>query len=608
MSISRRWLALVVALFCLPLFVDLGRADVQDDEAIYSFGVDRLLESGDWLAPKSSPHEDAAFLEKPPLKFWIVGLPIQFGLLPHNEFGLRFWDALFGGLAFLYVFAVGSRLAGPVCGGVAVLILFVHFPLLFDHGLRTNNMEAALFLSYCGGLFHVLEWGRLTSGADRARPDAATAGGRHAVAAGLYFVLGFMTKFVAAAFLPLVAGAAVLLLPAYRAALWREWRVWAKVGALIVALAAPWFVYAHLRFGSDLWQVILGEHVYTRFTAYLDPEHLHPWYYYPSEMYQRFTDSGAEVLVIGGLLLLTVQAIRRRSFDGTVILLWLLVPPFLISLGTSKLYHYAYPFLPPLALAGGYLASFILALAPVPLSRAWLALDAFADKTMPRFVAAFRRPAVRALCLTLAVASIAVAVVTLVVGPIRITMRGTDVFRSSGVFRPSVSAILFGVLAGAGHGASRAVVAVLVASMLPLPAYRVSLTRLGAGQAPKRDASDCVRRVEAALPPPARGLYLDLPDRAIGHPLNYYFRRVRPWTRPAESSAASLERYLYDPAERRPILVWGPTYQAFRRGPGPAAAHVPSPAMVAFDHDVLLLLPGPYAVCGADAAVGGETR
>jgi len=110
MSLSRPWLALVLALFCLPLFIGLGREDVRDDEAIYSFAVERVLETGDWLEPKSIPNETWAFLEKPPLKFWIVAAPIRFGLLPHNEFGFRFWDALFGALSFIYVFLIGSRL------------------------------------------------------------------------------------------------------------------------------------------------------------------------------------------------------------------------------------------------------------------------------------------------------------------------------------------------------------------------------------------------------------------------------------------------------------------------------------------------------------------
>ena len=89
MTSTRVWAFLAAALFCVPLAFGLGRGDLRGDEGIYSFGVDRILESGDWLAPKSSPHEDDAFLEKPPLKFWIVAAPIALGILPHDEFGLR---------------------------------------------------------------------------------------------------------------------------------------------------------------------------------------------------------------------------------------------------------------------------------------------------------------------------------------------------------------------------------------------------------------------------------------------------------------------------------------------------------------------------------------
>ena len=105
MNVSRPWLALVLFLFCLPLFIGLRSLDLETDEAIYSFGVDRILEVGEWLQPKSSPSETAVFLEKPPLKFWIVGLPMKWGWLPANEFGMRFWDAVMGSVAFLYVFA-----------------------------------------------------------------------------------------------------------------------------------------------------------------------------------------------------------------------------------------------------------------------------------------------------------------------------------------------------------------------------------------------------------------------------------------------------------------------------------------------------------------------
>ena len=47
----RLWLAAVVLLFCAPLFTGLRNRDLENDEAIYSFAVDRIVEVGDWLQP-----------------------------------------------------------------------------------------------------------------------------------------------------------------------------------------------------------------------------------------------------------------------------------------------------------------------------------------------------------------------------------------------------------------------------------------------------------------------------------------------------------------------------------------------------------------------------
>ena len=148
----RRWLAAVLVFFCLPLFVNLGTTDLDNDEAIYSFAVDRMVASGDWVVPRMIATADGPFLEKPPLKFWTVAFPIRAGWLPADEFGLRFWDALFGAASFVYVFLIGAWLLNPLCGFISVLFLFAHAPLLFSHGLRSNTMDSALVLAYCGGI------------------------------------------------------------------------------------------------------------------------------------------------------------------------------------------------------------------------------------------------------------------------------------------------------------------------------------------------------------------------------------------------------------------------------------------------------------------------
>jgi 4-amino-4-deoxy-L-arabinose transferase-like glycosyltransferase len=602
------------------LFVGLGRTDVGHDEAIYTFSVDRILEIGDWLTPKSSPNEDVPFLEKPPLKFWIVAAPIRFGLLPHNEFGTRFWDALFGGVAFLYIFLVGVRLAGPICGAVALLVLFVHWPLLFDHGLRSNNMEAALFLSYCGGIFHFLEWARRpvrrepltlrpspaagSNPGSHSEPAVAAGVGEperrawaHPVAVGLYFVLGFMTKFVAAIFLPMIIGLAALVFRGPRRRLFREWRVWAGVGALCAVTVLPWFAYANIRFGAFFWEVILTQHVYTRFHTFLNPVHVQPWSYYPTQMFQRFGDSGSQWLVVAGLTLLVFQAIRRRWLEGTVVVLWLLLPVSLISFGTSKLYHYAYPFLPPAALGAGYLAALVVMLAPAPLDRVLHRIYGAVATRMPAAVRVSRRPAARVVCLAVAGAAAAVAVATVIFGRVHLSVGETMLFKSSGVVRPGIVLLLFGLLGGAGRRASAIAVVLFVMSVLPHQAYRDSLPRLTLDQHPLRNASDCLVRLQSAMGNPAPGLYVDVPGEFMSHPLYYYFRRVRPWTRAEAGDPALIRQTLDDPSRARPMLLWDATYRAFMNSQPSRPA---SPPMIALP-DVVLLLPGPYASCSDSA-------
>jgi 4-amino-4-deoxy-L-arabinose transferase-like glycosyltransferase len=566
MNARRAGLALVIVAFCLPLFVGLGKGDLQTDEAIYSFSVDRMLESGDWLAPKASPYEDAPFLEKPPLKLWMVALPIRLGLLPHDEFGLRFWDAVLGAIAFLYVYAIGCRLAGPMCGGVAVATLFAFGPLLFEHGLRGNNMEAPLLLCYCGGMYHYLR-----------AVSEKTGVARQAIAVSLYFVLGFMTKFVAALFLPLVLGVATLLIPTYRRSVLREWRAWLVAKVLGIALIVPWFAYAYHRFGSLLWDIMVKMHVYTRMTSYLEPQHVQPWWYYWVNVYRGFWFSDSAWLVIAGFLLLALQTVRRRWPDGLLLLLWFAIPMILISFGTSKLIHYAYPFLPPLALAAGYLAALAAMLVP-----AWLGRLAKA-----------RGPLV-----VIAAVATAIVVATWLSGEMRITLGGL-VIRNAEVVRPALVALFAAVLATGWRAAPKFAAPVLVLALLPVSAYAATLNRLNVDVAPIRNARDCLLSVESAAGAASVGLYVDVPDYLMGHPVYYYLRQVRPWTRGVSKGPVRIAPFLVDPSAARPILITGERYREFLDGAtdGVPVDYQKAAAPIVTFADNWLLLPGRFGAC-----------
>ena len=122
------------------------------------------------------------------------------------------------------------------------------------------------------------------------------------LAVTLYFVLGFMTKFVAVLFLPLVLAVATLLIPEYRKKVRENWLLWVGAKILAIALCAPWFIYSQIRFGSQLWETILGEHVFRRMTGFLDPTHVHPWSWYIQSMWQEFVNERMQWLIAAGLL------------------------------------------------------------------------------------------------------------------------------------------------------------------------------------------------------------------------------------------------------------------------------------------------------------------
>ena len=614
MKVSRPWLAVVFALFALPLFVGLGRLDLRGDEAAHSFSVDRILEIGDWLAPRSSPSDDAVFLEKPPLKFWIVAAPIKLGLLPHDEFGLRFWDALFGGLAFLYVFAIGSRLGGSVSGAVAVLILFVQHSLLFAHGLRGNNMEAALLLCYCGGIYHYMA---AMSAPDRvnASVNANVGDARrpwrhvaHAAAVGLYFALGFMVKDVAALFMPLVLFVTSLVFPEWRRKLLRDWRAWAGACALSLALIAPWFAYATVRFGAlglagDVRRARL--HAADEFSR---PAHLQPWPYYFTSMFYELTVSQSAWLVGVGLVVLLAETIRRRWVEGGAVLIWLALPLMTISAGTSKIYHYAYPYLPPAALAGGYVVGLGYSLAPGLLAGGMRLARGYLGFWLPRLKAACDRPVVRTALLALAVVAVGIAAASLVYGPVRFTLGGRELFKSSRVIRPCVIVIVVAILTGGipsheprGGGARRGEPAAAdgVSRCAGGNEHRRSPDENGAGlhaagrRAARRRGAGSARHLGGRLRPRERLRPRALLLFPVGAAVDGRGKALV-----GEAGSVSLRSRGAAPHARARLGVSG-VHARIQPGAGDPGAALPP--MLTFG-DVVLILPGPYAVCSSEAA------
>jgi 4-amino-4-deoxy-L-arabinose transferase-like glycosyltransferase len=581
------WLAVIIVAFCIPLFVGLDRSDMENDEAIYSYAVDSILTSGNWLNPLLSPFSNNVFLEKPPLKFWIVAAPIATGVFPHSHWALRFWDALFGSLAFIYVFLIGRRLGGPLCGFVAVFLLFIYRPLLFEHGLRNNNMEAPLVLGYCGGIYHFLAWA--TDGERRSSRW-------HAAGVLLCFFLGFMTKFVAIFFLPIVLVAAMLIHPETRRKTFREWRLWLTLAGVFILVAAPWFVYEYYREGEGFIRVILGEHVYQRFTTSLDPHHVQPWNYYYSTIHLYYGHLGVLWLIYAGIAVVIVQAVRERKLETILVVCWLAIPLALMSIGTSKLHHYVYPFLPPIALAAAYGPAWL-----VSATRAHV--DRLLEIVQQRWIASRGwGEGVRNTLLGLAAVAVFTAMVTLIVGKVDVELGNITLFRNSHAARPLIIALALAILAGQGAVVARVLVPfTLVIAILPANEYENTLERVTQGTHPIRTVGTCLLRVrsrELAAGHAAPGVYAIGEAKWFLHTYFYYLHEVGTWEAVGTLDDRQVEEGLVTPGRQRPIMIGDEDYQAFKVRHPDALRDVTVMKL----REVLLLAPGPYAPCVPMAA------
>ncbi|MGH9373880.1 MAG: ArnT family glycosyltransferase, partial [Vicinamibacterales bacterium] len=515
--------------------------------------------------------------------------------LPPDEFGLRLSDALLGACAFLYVFMLGRWQSGVVGGVAAVLVLYTLDPLV--HGLRTNTMEAALLLSYAGGVYHFARWVDAGGGGPAAW---------HRWPVALYFTLGFLTKFVAILFLPLVCLSAVLLRRDAWSFLRSKWREWLGPVALVLALSAPWFVYQTVVTGQHVWAVMFGQHIYARFTGALDVSHLHPWHYYFSSLWLQLQMAGSHWIVAAGAVALAVAAWRRDGWLPRVFLVWGIVPIALVSLGSSKLFHYILPFLPPAALGAGYAASLVftaanalLAAYALPRIRPWFPARLNSDRAPARMFG-------KVLVVMAGLAALT-ALVTAIRGGLSWEVSDVEILRNTSMTRPFLIAAVLLCVAGELRWAARSLAMPLLLVLLPSAMYPRMLERAAIVDRPLHAARDCIIDVRKSGAAVGKTVYNAAPSLTY-HSYNYYLRAFEPWVRIDKPEPTELRRRILEPGHQTPVIISSGDYARVALPiTEDRAASGHGPPLVGFSADpgLVILLPGPYAPCAADAARAG---
>lgn len=499
------------------------------------------------------------------------------GILAREREGFRTFDAVLGLLAFVYLFLLGRRLAGPLCGVMAVFFLAIHEELVFVHGLRSHNMEATLVLAYVAGMYHFVHWMEV-------RPRLL-----HAVAVGGWFAFGFMGKFVAALFLPLVLAVPTLVDAMWRRRMWAQRRQWALAAGLAIALIVPWFAYQTVRWGSSFWNYIFYEHVVRRFSGELVPSQIEPWHFYLARTWASVRKLWYYP-VVGGLLW-TARTGRHRWTPGLLVLVWFAVPFAAISCGASKLYHYAYPFLAPLALVSGYAAT--------AAARAW-------ESLAQRLRAGWRpAPAAeRGLQVTaVAVLAAALAVLAGMVVEGRVYWQlGPIAVRSARFSRPLVVAALSVLAARRRWATVAALVLLLTVGEDVRREYSRYWERTGRTRRILSRLAGCLVEHAVRSPPGVYVYFPRLPE--LAYEVRHYFAPLGV-RYPKQPDMRRLTRHLRRPEEYTPAIVATDEYPALRRAMGEWTVEERAAvwAVPMRQFDLYLMLPGPYAAC---AAVGWQ--
>ncbi|MEW6731625.1 MAG: glycosyltransferase family 39 protein [Acidobacteriota bacterium] len=114
-----RRVIILLALFCVPFFINLGANSLWDgNEGFYAEPPRELLESGDWLVPT---YNYEPRFKKPPFTTWIIAA--CYYKLGVSEFSARLPIAIAATLTVLLVYALGRRIVDARTGLAAALVL-----------------------------------------------------------------------------------------------------------------------------------------------------------------------------------------------------------------------------------------------------------------------------------------------------------------------------------------------------------------------------------------------------------------------------------------------------------------------------------------------------
>jgi len=327
--ISRQAVWWGAALVACVWFITLGaRHLLHFDEGRYAEIAREMFVTGDGVTIR---YNGLKYFEKPPFHLWMTALAYHaFGV---GDWQARLWVAISGAAGMLMTMLAARRWFGPQVCLLTGLVLLAS--PAWNIGSHINSLDA----SVSGALACVL------AGMLMAQHPAATASARRRWMLFSWAAMGVavLTKGLIGIVLPGLALVAYTLVS-------RDWGLWRRLylesgTALMLAIAAPWFVLVSLRNPEFPHFFFIHEH-WERYTTTVHQRGAPVWYFVPQLLVGFLPWIGLSPRMAAAVR----QERRDAGFRPTLLLaLWAVGIFLFFSLSSSKLPGYIMPVYPALA-------------------------------------------------------------------------------------------------------------------------------------------------------------------------------------------------------------------------------------------------------------------
>ena len=326
-----RWRSALAILFLsgLLLYPCMSFALFEPDEGRYAQIPREMLARGEWIVPTL---QGEAYLDKPPLFYWLVAL--AYSLFGFSDGVARLVPALAMHATALLTYGLGRRLVGERSAFWGTLLLTVSpiclsiGRLLVLDGLLTMWITLALLAAYRAVDRLSIKWWCIMA---------------------LACALGVLTKGPVALLLVLPP----LLLHRWLAADSTRipWRLWFGFAAIVLVVNLPWYIAVCVQ-RPEFVRYFLWQHNVQRFVEPFD--HVRPvWFYVPILLYGLLPIALFAWPIARFLTSLRSEETNARCPAMGYLLLAGVWCVFFFSLAGSKLPTYILPAFPPLSLALG---------------------------------------------------------------------------------------------------------------------------------------------------------------------------------------------------------------------------------------------------------------